>query len=91
MSMKQIKRDKIFEKHFKQRISPNKKLIKQFVLRLNMFMEGEVGYPIYDHALSGKLVGKRAFSIAGDLRVVYIELEDCIVFLDIGSHNQVYR
>ncbi len=89
--MKQIKRDKTFEKHFKQRISPNEKLTKQFEQRLGLFIKGELGYPIYDHNLTGKLSGKRAFSIAGDIRVVYIDFENFIVFLDIGSHNQVYR
>ena len=89
--MKSIKRDKTFEKHFKQRISPNQKLREQFKERLSMFVAGELGYPLHDHALTGKLAGKRAFSIAGDIRVIYVELEDVIVFLDVGSHNQVYR
>lgn len=89
--MKLIKRDKTFEKHFKQRISPNEKLKKQFQERLTLFMTGELGYPLHDHALTGKLIGKRAFSVAGDIRVIYVELENEIVFLDVGSHNQVYR
>ena len=89
--MKQIKRDKTFEKHFKQRITPNEKLVKVFKQRLDLFIKGELGYPLYDHALTGKLNGKRAFSVAGDIRVIYIELEDFIVFLDIGSHSQVYK
>lgn len=89
--MKPIKRDKTFEKHFKQRISPNEKLRTQFKGRLALFVADELGYPLHDHALTGKLVGKRAFSVAGDIRVIYIELKDVIVFLDIGSHNQVYR
>lgn len=88
--MKPIKRDKTFEKHFKQRISPNEKLRKQFKERLALFIAGELGYPLHDHALTGKLAGKRAFSVAGDIRVIYVELEDAIVFLDVGSHNQVY-
>ena len=88
--MKPIKRDRTFEKHFKQRISSNKKLLNQFKERLTLFMAGELGYPLHDHALTGKLVGKRVFSVAGDIRVIYVELEDSIVFLDIGSHNQVY-
>jgi addiction module RelE/StbE family toxin len=88
--MKLIKRDKTFEKHFKQRISRSEKLTHQFKERLALFIAGEVGYPLPDHALSGKLSGKRAFSIAGDLRVIYVEFEDSIVFLDVGSHNQVY-
>lgn len=88
--MKPIKRDRTFEKHFKQRIGSNEKLVNQFKKRLILFMAGELGYPLYDHALTGKLVGKRAFSVAGDIRVIYVELEDSIVFLDVGSHNQVY-
>lgn len=81
----------MFEKHFKQRISPNEKLKKQFKERLALFIASELGYPLHDHALTGKLTGKRAFSVAGDIRVIYVELEDAIVFLDVGSYNQVYR
>lgn len=88
--MKPVKRDRIFEKHFRQRISPQKKLVDQFKNRLGLFLAGERGYPLRDHALTGKLAGKRAFSVAGDIRVIYVELEDAIVFLDIGTHNQVY-
>lgn len=88
--MKPIKRDKTFEKHFKQRISQNKKLREQFKKRLTLFIAGNLGYPLHDHALTGKLAGKRAFSIAGDVRVIYVELEDSIIFLDVGSHTQVY-
>jgi len=54
-------------------------------------MASELGYPLHDHALTGKLAGKRAFSIAGDIRVIYVEFDDFIVFLDIGTHNQVYK
>ena len=54
-------------------------------------MTGERGRPIYDHALTDKLAGKRAFSITGEIRAIYVELDDCIVLLDIGTHNQVYR
>ncbi len=89
--MKKIKRDRTFEKHFTQRISPNDKLVRRFKERLTLFMAGDLGYPLNDHALQGKLEGKRAFWVAGDLRVIYVETDDFIVFLDIGSHNQVYR
>jgi addiction module RelE/StbE family toxin len=89
--MKQVKRDRSFEKHFKQRISPNDKLVRKFKERLRLFIDGELGYPLKDHALHGKLEGKRAFWVAGDIRVIYVEFDDFIVFIDIGVHNQVYR
>jgi len=88
--MKKIKRDQTFEKHFKQRISPNGELINQFKDSLELFFAGELSH-LNDHALRGKLMGKRAFSVTDDIRVIYVELDDVIVFLDIGSHNQVYR
>ncbi len=55
-----------------------------------MFIEGKRGIPLNDHPLAGDMQGRRAFSITGDIRAVYIELEDKIIFIDIGSHNQVY-
>ncbi|HSX01750.1 MAG TPA: type II toxin-antitoxin system mRNA interferase toxin, RelE/StbE family [Candidatus Saccharimonadia bacterium] len=88
--MKPIVRSRRFEKNFKARISPNPKLKKQFAARLGLFREGVRDYPLDDHALIGAMKGLRAFSVAGDLRVVYRETPECYEFIDIGSHNQVY-
>jgi addiction module RelE/StbE family toxin len=88
--VKPIRRHRKFEKNFQSRISPNPKLKKQFRARLQLFMEGVRDYPLDDHALAGTMKGLRAFSIGGDLRVVYRETEEHYEFLDIGSHNQVY-
>jgi mRNA-degrading endonuclease YafQ of YafQ-DinJ toxin-antitoxin module len=88
--MKPIQRDKNFDKHFKSRIAPNENLVKLFELRLEMFMSGVRGNPINDHGLKGKKRMFRAWSVAGDVRVVYRETQDYYEFLDIGSHNQVY-
>lgn len=62
----------------------------QFMKRLERFKKGERDQPLNDHALTGDLKGKRAFSITGDVRVVYEETAEVITFLDIGTHNQVY-
>lgn len=88
--MKPIIRSRKFEKSFKSRISPNPKLKKQFMERLELFREGVRDYPLDDHALVGTMKGLRAFSVAGDLRVVYRETLEHYEFIDIGSHNQVY-
>lgn len=79
-----------FEKHYKQRITSNPKLAKRFGERYKLFLPRERGRPLDGHVLGGSLQGRRAFSVAGDTRVVYMELEDQIIFLDIGTHNQVY-
>lgn len=46
-----------------------------------------------NHSLTGALEGKRAFSVSRDIRIVY-ETEDghvTVLFLDVGSHDRVYR
>lgn len=88
---KPIRFHRRFEKHFAKRVLPDTKLCKQFDERYKHFVVGKQDYPLDDHSLSGLLTGKRAFSIANDVRVIYIENNKEIVFLDIGSHNQVYR
>ena len=88
--MKPITRHRQFEKNFRLRVSSNPKLVKQFRLRLELFIDGVRDYPLDDHALLGSMSGLRAFSVGGDLRVVYRETKDYYEFLDIGSHNQVY-
>lgn len=88
--MKLITRHRKFVKNFQSRISPNPKLKKQFQARLQLFMDGVRDYPLDDHALVGTMKGLRAFSIGGDLRVVYRETDKYYEFLDVGSHNQVY-
>jgi len=88
--VKPIIRHRQFEKHFRSRISPSPKLVKQFKQRLQLFLDGVRDYPLDDHALVGTMKGLRAFSVGGDLRVVYRETEEYYEFLDIGSHNQVY-
>jgi len=88
--MRRIVFHKSFDKHYVKRIKPQPKLVKQFEERYALFLAGELGYPLDDHPLWGKLAGKRAFSITSDIRVVYENQEDVIAFLDVGTHNQVY-
>ena len=88
--MKPIQRAKIFDKHFKSRVALNENLIKQFEIRLQMFISGVRGNPLNDHGLKGKKRMFRAWSVTGDIRVVYRETDEYYEFLDIGSHNQVY-
>ncbi|OIP86658.1 type II toxin-antitoxin system mRNA interferase toxin, RelE/StbE family [Candidatus Shapirobacteria bacterium CG_4_8_14_3_um_filter_35_11] len=80
-----------FDKHFKKRISENDKLTKQFVQRLNYFIDNPKHPLLKDHLLTRNKTGLRSFSINGDLRVIYkIINENKVLFYDIGSHNQVY-
>lgn len=88
--MKLIRFHRTFEKHFLKRIRKNTKLSAQFEERFGLFQQGYRDWPLDDHALTGVLVGKRAFSVSGDIRVIYVENDQEMIFLDIGTHNQMY-
>lgn len=45
---------------------------------------------LHNHKLAGDKSGFWAFSITGDVRVVYLKEGDDVLLYDIGSHNQVY-
>ena len=79
-----------FMKIFKKRFSSKPKLQKKFDERVRKFAENPDDPILTDHVLSGKLQGHRAFSVTGDVRVVYYIFEDTAYFVDIGTHNQVY-
>jgi len=88
--MKKLEFTKQFQKRLKQRYGHQSKVIERLQRHLELFSQGVRKEPINDHPLTGKLKGLRAFSVGGDVRVVYRETESHNEFLDIGSHNQVY-
>lgn len=79
-----------FKKAYKRRIQPNENLVKRFDQRYDLFEIDPSDQILRDHALGGKLQGYRAFSITGDVRVIYYIFENTAYFVDIGTHNQVY-
>ena len=89
--MKPIRLTRDFDKSYKKRIAPKSNLRDAYVSRVTSFQAGKRDEPLNDHSLKGKMKGKRAFSIAGDVRVVYEETKEVYIFLDVGSHNQVYN
>lgn len=79
---------KDFKKDFKKL---SKNMRERFAERLMVFLKNPANPIIRDHPLLGAMEGKRAFSISGDIRVVYRFLDkNTILLLRIGTHNQVY-
>ncbi len=85
-----IKYHKDFLKNYKKRIKPYPKLVSQFTKQLNKFIKNPKDSSLRDHKLVGKKKSFRAFSVSGDIRVVYLITDNEIWLYDIGSHNQVY-
>jgi addiction module RelE/StbE family toxin len=86
----QIKYHREFLKNYKRRIAPNPKLVSQFQKQLERFIQNPKNPLLRDHKLVGEKLELRAFSITGDIRLVYKIVNDEIWLFDVGSHNQVY-
>lgn len=85
-----IEYHKNFIKNFKKRFGNNTKIKKQYNKRLQLFVDNLKHPLLQDYSLRGEKLTLRAFSITGDVWVVYIQLGRRFVFLDTGTHNQVY-
>jgi len=85
---KPIQYSTLFAKHYRKRISPYSKIGKQVKQHIKQFLDNPK--LVKDHALVGQKLGLRSFSVSGDIRIVYQNLGDRYLFIDIGTHNQVY-
>ena len=86
----QILFKKTFIKQYKKLQGFNRSKIDH---TLKLFEKNPFHPDLRNHALVGKLKGKRSISAGFDLRIVF-ELEDnkymIVVMLGVGSHNNVY-
>ncbi len=81
---------KSFKKAYIKRIQQQKNVVNKFEERYDLFAKNPSHETLDDHGLSGKMRGYRAFSVTGDVRVVYYVSNEIAYFIDIGTHNQVY-
>lgn len=85
----QIQYHRQFEKHFKKLSAKDKKKV---ISHVEIFIKNPKDPRLKDHKLHGQLKHLRAFWAAGDIRVIYKKVDGYLVvlFLDVGSHRQVY-
>lgn len=87
-----INRHPSFKKAYKKRIASDSRLIAKTKVRVGYFVNNPFHPLLQDHPLKGSREGLRAFSVTGDIRIIYRRVNnDTVEFLDIGTHNQVYR
>ena len=82
---------KHFSKIFHKNIS-DKYLQNQFWITVEIFKNDPFDARLKTHKLTGKLSDLWSFSVSYDIRVIFYFSEDNseAVFVDIGTHNQVY-
>ncbi|MCC3571391.1 MAG: type II toxin-antitoxin system YafQ family toxin [Microcoleus sp. PH2017_40_RAT_O_B] len=80
-----------FKRAFKKRIKGNADLEARFWQKLELFTIDPFDPTLKTHKLSGKLNDFWSFTVDYDERVLFYFTEDGkTVFVDIGSHDQVY-
>jgi mRNA-degrading endonuclease YafQ of YafQ-DinJ toxin-antitoxin module len=80
-----------FKRSFKRRIKGNVDIEERFWQKLELFTANPFEPSLKTHKLSGKLKNVWSFSIDYDARVLlYFESDGNAVFIDIGSHDEVY-
>lgn len=80
-----------FKRAFKKRIKANTDLEEKFWQKLEQFTVNPYDTSLKTHKLSGKLKEFWSFSVDYDERVLFYFTEDeKAVFVDIGSHDEVY-
>jgi len=63
----------------------------RFKERRNLFLEDPYDPLLNNHALTGKYAGSRSINVTGNLRVVYDIIDgDSVLFIDIGTHSDLY-
>jgi addiction module RelE/StbE family toxin len=84
-----IQYHKKFEKRFTKLTPQLKQKVKKCIER---FDQNPFDTQLRNHALTGKLIGKRAISVMGDMRIIFEEQNNyvLVIMLDVGTHNQVY-
>jgi addiction module RelE/StbE family toxin len=80
-----------FKRAFKKRIKGNADLETKFWQKLEQFTVDPFDPSLKTHKLSGRLKEFWSFSVDYDERVLFYFTEDeKVVFVDIGSHDEVY-
>ncbi|MBF0347364.1 MAG: type II toxin-antitoxin system mRNA interferase toxin, RelE/StbE family [Magnetococcales bacterium] len=86
----QIKSDPSFLRAIKKLDKQKRQAVHDAIRR---FINNPSDPQLKNHPLKGKLKDLRAFSAGYDLRIVFEERDGylVVIFIDVGSHNRVYR
>jgi len=85
----EIKFHKSFEKSFKKL---PRGLKDKVINAIALFAKNPQDKQLKNHPLKGNLCGKKSFSVTGDLRIIFEEIDNyvLVIMLDVGTRNQVY-
>ncbi|MBI4086578.1 type II toxin-antitoxin system mRNA interferase toxin, RelE/StbE family [Candidatus Kaiserbacteria bacterium] len=62
----------------------------QFVERKNLFIQEPFHPLLHNHSVDGVFPGCRSINITGDYRAVFRQQDEQVLFLEIGTHSELY-
>lgn len=79
-----------FKRSFKKKIRQNVELEARYWRHIEAFLADPFQPSLRTHKLSGNLKDLWSFSIDADLRVIFYFENDLAVFINLGTHDEVY-
>lgn len=86
-----IRLDKKLQKELLDISKKDPKLAKLIAKQLNLFKVNPKHKSLRTHKLSGELKNLWSISISQSIRMIYILDKDEAYFIDIGTHDEVYK
>ena len=81
-----------FEKKFEKLVvRADPKIKRALKKRIALFINNPHHTQLNNHKLKGKYSGFRSINVTGDWRAVYAERSSVAVFVDLGTHSQLYQ
>ena len=80
-----------FVSSYKKLVKMNKYLEVLIEERIKLFIVNKNHPSLRLHKLEGNLRTNWSISIEQNLRIVFIYLDEDVAFIDIGSHDEVYK
>ncbi len=80
-----------FKRSYRRKIAGNQEREKRFKQKPGIFQNNPYQTSLRTHKLSGKISELWSFSIGYDLRIIFYFVDETkAVFVDIGTHDEVY-
>ena len=89
-TMSKIAFSSSFKKAFKKKLKSNPQVEEVFWEKVDIFLSDPFDQRLRTHKLSGKLKNLWSFSLGYDYRVIFYFEGEQAIFIDIGSHDEVY-
>ena len=62
----------------------------QFVERKNLFIQKPFDPLLNNHSVDRAFPGCRSINVTGDYRAIFTERDEHIMFIEIGTHSELY-